>query len=130
MRTRVMVGVALAVVVAGSFVAADDDSDRRDLLSRIDAKLDSAARELYNLDRESDASNVDDAQGYVREVQQLVDDLKRVKGDDSTANHVADDYPDYINDFRDAADALRTLKKRQDKGAAYLQQCRDRAVAR
>ncbi len=125
MRKRVVVGVSLAVIVLAGYVAADDESDRRDLLSQIDAKLDSAARELSGLERQSDASNVDDAQGYVREVKELVENLKRVKGDDSTANRVADNYPDYIDAFHDASDALRALKKHQDTAAVYLQQCRD-----
>jgi hypothetical protein len=125
MRKRVVFGVGLALVVAAQLVMADDESDRRDLMARIDAKLDSAARELYSLDRESDASNVDDAQGYVREVEELVNELKGVKGDDSAANRISDDYPDYIRDFRDASDALRTLKKRQGKAADYLRQCRE-----
>ena len=58
-RKHVVVGVAVAVVVVAKLVAADDDLDRRDLLARIDSRLDAAAHELYSFERESDASNVD-----------------------------------------------------------------------
>jgi hypothetical protein len=58
------------------------------LLSQIDSKLEYAANELYSLERKPDSGDVDDAQNYVNEVARLVDDLERVKGDDSTANHV------------------------------------------
>ena len=117
--------MSLAVVVLAGYVAADDESDRRDLLSQIDTKLDAAAHELYSFERESDASNIDDAQSDVSAVKELVENLERVKGDDSTANRVADNYPDYIDAFHDASEALRALKKHQDTAAVYVQQCRD-----
>lgn len=124
MRTRVVVGVVLAVAVGANLVLANDDSDRRDLLDRIDRKLDDAARELSNLDRKSDTSDLDDAQSDMREVEELVNDLKSVKGDDSTANHVVDAYPDYIRGFREAITNLRDLKTHQPDAPGYLQQCR------
>ncbi|HSN24997.1 MAG TPA: hypothetical protein VLT45_01895, partial [Kofleriaceae bacterium] len=124
MRKRVVVGVVLAVAVGTNLVLANDDSDRRDLLDRIDRKLDAAAQELSNLDRKSDTSDLDDAQSDMREVEELVNDLKSVKGDDSTANHVVDAYPDYIHDVRDALAKLRDLKMHQPDAPGYLQQCR------
>src|SRR5262245_53779525 len=125
MRKGLAVGVLLVVVVAASLVLADDESDRRNIMSQIDSKLEYAANELYSLERKSDASDVDDAQSYVREVERLVEDLKRVKGDDSAANRIVSYYPDYIKDFKYANDELRKLKNRQTKGAEYLRQCKE-----
>lgn len=125
MLKRAAVSVPFVLAVAAGLVLADDESDRRNLLSQIDSKLEYAANELYNLERKSDSSDVDDAQNYVNEVARLVDDLERVKGDDSTASRVVSYYPDYIKDFRYANDELRKLKNRQSKAAEYLRQCKE-----
>lgn len=125
MRTRLAIGISLAVVVVTGLVHADDESDRRSILSQIDSKLDYAANELYGLERKSDASDTDDAQSYIREVERLVDELKRVKGEDSAAARVVGYYPDYIKDFKYANDELRKLKNRQTKAADYLRLCKE-----
>ena len=46
-------------------------------------------------------------------MEQNVEELERVKGDDSAAGSIADDYPDYLESFNEAAGALLTLKNAQ-----------------
>ena len=60
---------------------ADDDSDRADLLSRIDQKLGEAASSLSRVSSASSPSDVDDASSDIREVERAVDQLSDKKGD-------------------------------------------------
>ncbi|MEJ7602274.1 MAG: hypothetical protein WKG01_30535 [Kofleriaceae bacterium] len=93
-------------------------------MSQIDSKLDSAASELSGIERKSDATDITDAQDYVREVERVVEDLKRVKGSDSAAERIVANYPGYIREFRTASDELKKLKHRQTKADEILRQCK------
>lgn len=88
--------LVVALLVGGGTARADEDSDRRDLISKIDGKLDYAASELSGLESDSDAGDINDALGYVREVESLVSELSNKKGSDSRANDIVSRYPDYI----------------------------------
>jgi hypothetical protein len=122
-RLSVSTGVAAAAVIAG-IAWADDESDRRDLISKIDGKLDYAASELSGLESKSDASDVNDALAYVREVEGFVSELSNKKGSDSRAGEIASRYPDYIRNFRDAAGYLTKLKLGQRLADGAGDQCR------
>lgn len=100
----------LLVLQDGRPAAADEESDRKDLLYKIDGRLDYAASELSGFESDSDAGDVDDALSYVREVESYVEQLGRVKGSDSTANSIVSYYPGYIREFRTAADEQKKLK--------------------
>lgn len=116
---------ALALVCgSGRTSRADDESDRRTYLHDIEARLQSAASELSGFESDSDAGDLDDARGYVREVESLVDKLDDVKGDDSQARDVASRYPRYVSDWYEAAGYLRQLKDRQKLAAGYLTSCK------
>lgn len=112
------VTVVLVVVVGTAW--ADEESDRRDLISKIDGKLDYAASELSGLESDSDAGDINDALGYVREVESLISELSNKKGSDSRANEIVSRSSDYIRSFREAAGYATKLKQGQflaDKGA-------------
>ncbi|MEJ7599423.1 MAG: hypothetical protein WKG01_16065 [Kofleriaceae bacterium] len=93
------------------------------MLSQIDAKLDAAASELSGIERKSDSSDIDDAQSYVREVERLVDELKRVKGNDPSAERIVSSYPGHVREFRTASEELKKLKTRQPKADEFVRQC-------
>lgn len=116
-------GLAILAVIIG-IAFADEESDRKDLISKIENKLDYAAGELSGLESDSNASDVDDALGYVREVESYVEQLARVKGSDSTANNMASYYPGYIRDFRSAAEELKKLKHKQRDAEETLRTCK------
>lgn len=114
----------LLVLQDSRSAAADEESDRKDLLYKIDGRLDYAASELSGFESDSDVGDVDDALSYVREVESYVEQLSRVKGSDSTANNVVSYYPGYIRDFRAAADELKKLKGKQRDAAKTLTTCK------
>ncbi len=113
---------SLAVVLGVAF--ADEESDRKDLISKIEGRLDYAAGELSGLESDSDAGDVNDALGYMREVEGYVNDLSRVKGSDSTANNMVSYYPGYIRDFRSAAEELKRLKEKQRLAEQTITTCK------
>lgn len=118
------IAVAAAFAVAVSRAIADDESDRKYIISQIDSKLQSVVGELSGLERKSDERDVDDAQSYMRDVERLVDDLKRVKGSDATAERIVSSYPDYIREFRRSADELKKLKLRQPRASELVRRCK------
>ena len=122
MRTSALV-IALGLAILFGIAFGDAASDRRNLISQIDSKLEAAANKLSGLERKSDARDVDDAQAYVREIQRLVDDLKKVKENDSSADRIISYYPDYVRAFGDASNELKKLKDRQGKADELVRQC-------
>lgn len=117
------VGLAILAVIIG-IAFAEEESDRKDLISKIEGKLDYAAGELSGLESDSDAGDVNDALGYIREVESYINDLSRVKGSDSTANNMVSYYPGHIRDFRSAADELKKLKEKQRLAEQTLTTCK------
>jgi hypothetical protein len=116
-------GPLLLVPLAIGIAVADDESDRRDLIGKIEGKLEYAAGELSGLESDSSASDVDDALSYIREVESYIDQLSRVKGSDSTASTMVSYYPGYIQDFRVAAEELKKLKGKQDDAKKTIDTC-------
>ncbi len=108
--------VAATVVVAALGVAvalADDESDRAALMSKLEAKLDAASNNLYNVQGNSSYSEIDAASNAIRDVESLVDELKRVAGSDSAAEKITSYYPGYVKLFYPAAAELKKLKLQQ-----------------
>jgi hypothetical protein len=98
-------GLLLAAALV-SLALADDESDRRGLLSDIDARLSSAYSELSGVRSDSDDGDIRDADGYVDQVRDLVSRPDRVKGDDAKAREVVDKYPGYSDKFKRASAVL------------------------
>ena len=116
-----LIPVALAIIFGVAF--ADEESDRKDLIYKIEGRLDYAASELSGLESDSSASDVDDALSYIKEVESYIDQLGRVKGNDSTASNMVSYYPGYIQTFRTAADELKKLKDKQRDAEKTTQTC-------
>lgn len=116
--------VVLGILAFACPAWADDESDRRDLISKIDGKLDYAASKLSGLESRSDASELNDALSNVREAESVVSELSNKKGSDSRANEIVSKYPDYIRSFRDAAGYAIRLKQGQRLADAGADQCK------
>jgi hypothetical protein len=134
MRSRLLVrrrvGWFAAIVISGAWFStlalADDESDRRGLLSDIDARLSSAYSELSGVRSDSDDGDIRDADNYVEQVRDLVSRLDRVKGDDAKAREVADKYPGYVEKFKRANAALRSMKGYQNANITLMKTCQDK----
>lgn len=128
-RRRVpLCAAALAAVVLIPIALADDESDRRSYLSEIESKLGSAASELSGVKSDSDDGDMRDAEGYIDQVRDLVSRLDRVKGDDSKAREVVDRYPGYVDKFKRANAALRSMKGYQYGNVTVMKACQDKNV--
>ncbi len=117
---------AAAVVVAVSLAFADDESDRRGYLSDIENKLGYTASELSGVKSDSGDGRIRNAERYVDEVRDLVNRLSGVKGDDSKAREVVDRYPGYIEKFKRATEALRSMKNSQRSVLPVIKSCEEK----
>jgi hypothetical protein len=112
----VLAGLGLAIAIA------DDDSDRAALMSKLEAKLQVAATNLYRVQGNSSYSEIHAATNAIREVESLVDELKRIASGDSAAEKITSYYPGYARSFFPAAGDLKKLKLQQMvKGDAEAQ---------
>lgn len=118
--------VTLVAGVAASVAIADADSDRRDLLRAIDDKIVSVASELSGVKSDSDDGDIRDADGYSDQVRDLVGKLDSIKGDDSKAREVVDRYPGYVDRFKRANAALRSMKGYQSSNVTVMKVCKDK----
>lgn len=116
-----IVSVALSYGIA----AADEESDRRDLITKIESKLEYAASKLSGFESDSDSGDLNDALSYVREVESLISELSRVKGSDSKANDIVSRYPDYVRSFREAAQYVAKVKQGQRVADGAADKCKD-----
>jgi hypothetical protein len=118
--------LAAAAVVAVSLAFADDAADRQDYIRDIDSKLGNTASELSGLKSESGDGKIRNAERYVDEVRDLVSRLDRIKGDDSKAREIVDRYPGYIEKFKRASAALRTIKGYQYGNVTLMKTCQEK----
>lgn len=126
-RAAAPIGVAFAlstVCLPERAVRADEESDRKSYLESIESKLGDVGSYLSGFESDSDAGDLDRAMSAMREVENLVDKLDDVKGDDSRARDVASYYPRYISDWYEAAGYLRQLKDKQRLAPGYLTSCK------
>lgn len=105
--STILTAFGLAVAVA------DDDSDRASLMSKLEAKLEVASSNLYNVQSNSSSSEIGAASNAIRDVESLVDELKRIAGSDSAAEKITSYYPGYAKSFYPAASELKRLKLQQ-----------------
>ncbi|MDQ3366710.1 MAG: hypothetical protein M3680_14895 [Myxococcota bacterium] len=122
MVKQVAGGFTVVAVVVGWLLAdvahADDESDRKDLLSTIDSRVRSMSSELDGFSADADGGDLDDAIAYAREVRDLVSRLERVNGSDSRANEIVSRYPGYLDSFREAAPYVKRLKLDREMASA------------
>lgn len=90
-----------------------DKAERESLMPAIQTELGNLASALSGVADASSDDGIESAMGYARSLGQKVDRLDDIKGSDSAAGDIADDYPDYIEDFNEAASALMKLKSAQ-----------------
>lgn len=101
---------------AGRQALGDEESDREEreaLLPAIQSDLENVAKQLYGIADASSADGIGDAIGSARSMGEKVEKLERVKGDDSAASSIAERYPDDLESFYEAANALLELKNAQ-----------------
>ncbi len=105
--------VAVGIVSVALWAYADEGSDRKNYIDKIEDLLEDTADYLDGVVGDSSASDIDYAIRKADDVADVVDDLKDVKGNDSTANEMVSKYPGYVNKFKESAQALKKLKERQ-----------------
>ncbi len=111
----ILLGVSLSIHF-GRLALADEDSDRAEresLIPAIQSDLENVSKQLDGIAGASSDDGIENAIRYARSMEQNVGKLDRVKGDDSAAGSIADRYPDYLEDFYAAANALLKLKNAQ-----------------
>jgi hypothetical protein len=124
MKRKVLCCVVFGTLALACPAWSDEESDRRDLISKIDSKLDNAASMLAGLESRSDVSELNSALGYVREAETVVSELSNKKGSDSRANEIVSKYPSYISSFRDATSYAIKLKQGQRLADSGAEQCK------
>jgi len=119
--------VSLALVCSPASSRAGDDPDkRRDLMARIDDKVDDLVDELERLPGDSSERPIDNAHALANEIKRLCDELEDVAGDDTDAKRIADQYPDDLDELFDVEDDLRALKRGQNHAQPEATQCQER----
>lgn len=122
--------LGLALLAAGAVVAASlafaDAAQREGYLRDIDSRLASAASELSGVKSDSDDSDIRDADSYIDQVRDLVSRLDGVKGDDSKAREIVDRYPGYVEKYKRASAALRSMKGYQHGNVTLMKTCQDK----
>ena len=120
----------LVLAVMGGAVArvavADDDENaaqRQHLIDDIDHKVESISSELSGFASDSDASDIDDAVSYARDVLDLVSQLAPIASGDSHAEHIVSNYPGYVQQFRETAVNLKREKQIQRLADGLADRC-------
>jgi hypothetical protein len=113
---------ACALLATGP-ARADDASERREILDKIDDNLAEVQSELDQLYNASDARKLDKAESLVDAVKSLVSRLERVEGDDPKAKEVVDRYPRHIERFKSASEMLRRMKGKKDSNTKSREEC-------
>jgi len=124
-RQFLALGVLGAITACIAVAAADEDSDRANLITKIENKLGAAAQSLYGVQSNSQTAEIESSSRTVGEVEALVEELKRLPGTDPATEKVRSNYPGYARSFYPAADHLKTLKARQMVKGEGEAQCKD-----
>lgn len=83
------------------------------LYAQLEDKLKRAESAIKDLGDDKSNSKLNDARGYMSEIERLVRDVDQAKGTDKKANQIASQWPDYIKNFVPAAAALHAIKDAQ-----------------
>ncbi|MBX2803367.1 MAG: hypothetical protein KTR31_37145 [Myxococcales bacterium] len=101
---------------------AEDADEAATIVASIEEALDDAVQRLGSVAGDSSSSSAQAAIDEVDAVEDLADALEDAAGDDAT-RRIASDYPDHVEDFRQAAEALVELKDEQDALEGHASRC-------
>lgn len=117
MRTRWFGGIALLVTLLGGTtpaVKADDESDIRDRVGRINDALVRIKDDLYGLQENRSSSAIDRVRGvtdHAKQVREWARELVGKHPSSEPARTMAERYPDYVERFLRSADVLMEMTK-------------------
>jgi C4-type Zn-finger protein len=117
------------LVEQGLRLLADGEKIRQELYKELDSRLDEAARLLDDLHGDSSDSDVESAIRKADELASLLDKLRNAKGDDRTANEMANNWPRFISAYRESTKTMKDLKQGQflvDKGPQFCKDSEDK----
>jgi hypothetical protein len=129
MTKLVLVGVGwfvvLGLVCVGRPARADNDSDRKSLISDIDGLVREVADYLRSAGSSTSKSEVESARDRAGRMRDKLSALDRVKDDDDRAKSYVSRYPRYLEDFDRASQALLQAKTEQTSIAGVPRRCDD-----
>jgi hypothetical protein len=111
--------VVACVVVMGGRLFADD----KQYIGEIDSLLDGIASDLDRVSGDSGTGYVDSA---IRKADEIKDKTRRVTGSDARARRYAENFPGYVDRFKESAGYLRQLKEQQRSLDGFPRQCEDK----
>ena len=130
---RLAIAIPLAAVLTLGILTAraDDESDRHELMSRIEQELNGIRSDLDRVESSSSTSEIDDSIEIAARVRDDAERLRDVKGDDADAADIAEHYPDIAGRYIGAAHALAQLADAEHKQreAKLADRCTDAARA-
>src|SRR3569832_2608183 len=97
-KWRVWVVLAMFATLA----SADSESDRNSLKRNIADLVRAIADRMADFNSQSDESHADAALAYASDLKDLVSRLRDVQEGDSEAHAIVDNYPGYIDTFRES----------------------------
>ena len=118
-KWRVWVVLAMFATLA----SADNESDRNSLKRDIAEKVKAISDRLSDFDRQSDEGRADDALSYASDLKDMVSRLRDVQEDDSEAHAIVDNYPGYIDAFRESIRYLKAIKHVQFAADGVADRC-------
>lgn len=113
--TNFILLLGLGLLFLNGSVAANDASERKKLISKIESEFDSISRNFGALDRSDNARDVQKIISDAKSINGYVKQLDRVKGSDKTAIEITKDYPREIPKFLTALKYLAAAKENQYK---------------
>ena len=116
-----LVWVVLAMFA--TLASADSESDRNSLKRDIADKVRAIADRMADFNSQSDESHADDALAYASDLKDLVSRLRDVQEDDSEAHAIVDNYPGYIDTFRESIRYLKAIKHVQFAADGVADRC-------
>lgn len=116
---QIILGVVLIASVAMPFaLRADEEADRKKLISSAENTVGKIVGEIRGFSRDGNAQDVTDAVKLSLAVLKDISALKRIEGDDEAAQEMAKTWPGEVKKFHGAAVNLAKLKNEQIKFSA------------
>lgn len=120
--SALVVGAILSVAL---LALADGESDRRELIGRVEGVLKDIASDLSGADGRSSSNELQQGIRRLDELAAYLSKLEEVAGGDSTARNMVDRYPGYASKFKEAAQYLVRLKDKQSSLEKLPRYCED-----
>ena len=119
--------LALGLVCTPAHDSRADDADRRkELMARIEDKLEEAADSMEDVASDSGTRSIDRVRELVAEARRYADELEKVAGDDRDAKKLAEEFDDHAEDLFESLVALRALKQDQNHAVPIATMCTER----